>query len=142
MTTTTVENVQKTSRAIRIHHRKRLWKKRKKYYGGERGPYAWDAKNPKKRVVINTPKLCSTCCSKNYERRYYGRVTRKEQLFELSAQEQLEEYSNLTNTVLRKIEVNCPKCNVTLDIYPSNTITCPCCGHRFTDTRTHERSTT
>lgn len=79
-------------RAIRRHHRERIWKKRRRYYGGEFDAEAgWPASRPKKRIVINTPALCSTCCSGNFERRMFGRVTRKEKLAELSEQEQLTE---------------------------------------------------
>jgi hypothetical protein len=30
-----------------------------------------------------------------------------------------------------KVEVNCPGCNVTLDIYPVKTVYCPCCDRSF-----------
>lgn len=79
-------------RAIRRHHRERLWSNRKRYYGCECDLEAgWPASNPKKRMLINTPTLCSTCCSGNYARRHFGKVTRKEHLSELDQQEQLEE---------------------------------------------------
>ena len=81
------------SRSVRRHHRERLWKKRRRYYGGEQDiEEGWMASSPRKRMVINTPALCSTCCSRNYERRMFGKVTRKEELAELSEQEQLEDF--------------------------------------------------
>ncbi len=80
-------------RAQRRHHRERIWKKRRRYYGGDFDVQeGWMADDPRKRMVINTPALCSTCCSKNFERRMFGRVTRKEKLAEISQQEQLVEY--------------------------------------------------
>lgn len=82
------------SRAERRHHRDRLWNKRRRYYGGDfdpEGEYAWKASSPLKKMLINTPTLCSTCCSGNFERRMFGKVTRKEELAELSTEEQLQE---------------------------------------------------
>lgn len=85
-----------SSRALRRHHRDRIWNKRRYYYGGAADEYSWRATDPRKRMVINTPKMCSTCCSRNYERRMFGVVTRKEKLAELSEQEQLR--SDYTDT--------------------------------------------
>jgi len=83
-------------RATRRQHRERLWKKRRRYYGCEFDLEAgWPASNPKKRVVINTPTLCSTCCSGNYERRYWGKVTRQEELIAVSEEEQLEDLNSV-----------------------------------------------
>lgn len=80
------------SRALRRHHRQRLWRKRRRYYGCEFDLEAgWPASSLSKRVIINTPTLCSTCCSGNYMRRFFGRVTRKEELAELTEKEQLKE---------------------------------------------------
>jgi len=85
-------------RATRRHHRDRLWKKRRRYYGSDADlEEGWKASSPKKRMVITTPALCSTCCSGNYERRYFGKVTRQEELIALSEEEQLED---LTSTQL------------------------------------------
>lgn len=77
------------SRALRRHHRDRIWRKRRHYYGGANSEHCWRETDPRKRMVINTPALCSTCCSKNYERRLFGVVTRKEKLAAVSEQEQL-----------------------------------------------------
>lgn len=83
-----------SKRAIRRHHRQRIWQKRRRYYGGEFDPEAgWMASAPRKRMVINTAKLCSgPCCSHNWGRRHMSLVTRQEQLAEL---EELEERQEL-----------------------------------------------
>jgi hypothetical protein len=82
-----------SSRAIRRHHRQRIWKKRSRYYGGEFDPEeGWMASSPRKRMLISTAKLCSCMgCSCNWERRYMGHVTRQEKLAEMAEVEEREE---------------------------------------------------
>jgi len=75
-----------SKRAIRRHHRQRLFRKRLEYYGG------WLKESPRARMMINTAKLCSCCgCSCNWERRHMGHVTRQERLAELQEQEERQE---------------------------------------------------
>jgi hypothetical protein len=82
-----------SKRAIRRHHRQRIWQKRRRYYGGEFDPEeGWVASAPRKRMVINTAKLCSCAgCSQNWGRRHMSLVTRQEQLAELEEQEERQE---------------------------------------------------
>jgi hypothetical protein len=79
-----------SKRAIRRHHRQRIWQKRCHYYGYD--PNGWFPRPERKRMVINTAKLCSgPCCSQNWGRRHMGIVTRQEQLAELEEQEERQE---------------------------------------------------
>ena len=65
---------------------RRLKKKREEYHGG------WLKGNERLGMLVSTPKPCSCYgCSRNWERRAMGKVTRKEELAELKEQEQLQE---------------------------------------------------
>lgn len=64
----------------------RLKRKRADYHGG------WMKDSDRLGMLVSTPKPCSCgCCSRNWERRFWGKVTRKEELAELEHEEQVQE---------------------------------------------------
>jgi hypothetical protein len=73
--------------AFRRHHRWRLYRRRKDYYNG------WGSDSPRVRgLVYNTPKPCSCPgCSRNWERRNMGHVTRQEKKAEMQMQEEIRD---------------------------------------------------
>jgi hypothetical protein len=78
--------VSNRSRDWRRSQYKRLLEKRKEYYGG------WLKGNPRLGMLVSTAQLCSCPgCSRNWERRNMGKVTRKEELAELKEHEQVHE---------------------------------------------------
>lgn len=80
------------SRALRRHHRKRIWRKRRHYYGGATGPYAWLAGRPRKRMLINTPKLCNGICCSRKKQRAVGELSHQERRALSVADEQLQSW--------------------------------------------------
>lgn len=67
--------------AIRRHHRKRLWDKRKKYFTCPNG-------NDKR--ILKTPKPCS-CYMCGNARKYFNEITEQEQKHNQSTKDQLNE---------------------------------------------------
>jgi len=81
------------SRALRRHHRERLWNKRRHYFGGAAEEYGWNATDPRKRMVINTPKLCARmCCSKKKGRAVFGERSQQERRALSVAEEKLRSW--------------------------------------------------
>jgi len=88
-----------SARAIRRHHRDRIWAKRKYYYGGATDTHCWKASDPRKRMVVSTPKLCDRpCCSKK-KQRAWGDVPHRERLALFVAEQQLTEWKDDDVTV-------------------------------------------
>ena len=81
-----------SSRALRRHHRNRIWQKRRHYYGGATGPYAWLAGSPRKRMLINTPKLCDSICCSHKKQRAAGELSYQERRALSVADEQLNSW--------------------------------------------------
>ena len=75
-----------SSRALRRHHRQRLWKKRGRYY------WWWTEELGRKRMVIDTPKMCGRYCCSRKKQRANGEISRQERLALSNADEQLDSY--------------------------------------------------
>jgi len=72
-----------TKRALRRHHRKRLLKKRKNFWG-----YYWQNGEICK-IVINTPTPCS-CIMCGNERKYYNKKTKKEIIWDKKSKREID----------------------------------------------------
>jgi len=75
-----------SSRALRRHHRQRIWQKRRHYY-------SWGANSDRKRMLINTPKLCNCVqCSRKKWRKLWGELPIQERRALLATDAQLVEW--------------------------------------------------
>ncbi len=84
-----------SSRALRRHHRDRIWNKRRHYYGGAVDEYSWKETDPRKRMVISTPKMCAKPCCSRKKQRAWGDIPYRERQADSVEKQELQDWEEV-----------------------------------------------